>query len=399
MRCLFITGNYKPAVNSGGPVHSVSSLAGALVQKGHSVTVLALNEDDGVRMEVPLHEVTDVNGVTVIYFARSHALYDSIRRRFTQVARWESAFFEWCREHIVSFDWVHLHIGLLQPARWVSRFCEQEGIVLAYHQRGNLDSRRFKRLKWLKSLYVGWVERPVLERADVLFALSQREADVFREWTPNAREQLLPNGVDADFWLAPDESSLGEREQRRNTDKPRVVWSARWDLRKGPLEFIEMAQLVSNRLPKVEFLMIGPERGADFAKVEAAAAQSGLKNLRLLQGLDAASRREQLQAADCFVLPTYGEGFSLGILEALAAGCVVLTTDEANFPELSDQPFGHILKNKPQVFADALVEVLSGTPMLNYSVRRAASEFVRNHYDWSTIGDRYLEIMKTTLNG
>lgn len=396
MRCLFITGNYKPAVNSGGPVHSVSSLAGALVQKGHSVTVLALNEDDGVRMEVPLHEVTDVNGVTVIYFARSHALYDSIRRRFTQVARWESAFFEWCREHIVSFDWVHLQIGLLHPARWITQFCKTQGVALAYHQRGNLDPRRFERWRCLKSLYIRWTEVPVLDQSDVLFALSQREREVFRAWSRKSRIELLPNGVDADFWSSEVDASTASGKLAIQADQRRVVWSARWDLRKGPIEFIETAKCVSKQLPNVQFVMLGPARGPDLGLVEAAAAS--LQNLTLIKGLDAESRREQLQAADYFVLQTYGEGFSLGILEALAAGCVVLTTDEANFPELQDQCFGHILKRDPQLFANVLIDALGDTKRIDAAVRSQAAAFVRENYDWSKIADHYIEIMESTLN-
>jgi glycosyltransferase involved in cell wall biosynthesis len=250
----------------------------------------------------------------------------------------------------------------------------------------------------LKSWYIRFIEVPVLKRADVLFALSQRESDVYRLWSSNERIQSLPNGVDAAFWSA----GLLDRQSSKELSAPgrvrRVIWSARWDLRKGPLEFIEMAKCVSKLLPKVQFVMLGPARGASLAVVEAAAAASGLENLTLMKGLDAASRREQLQAADFFVLPTDGEGFSLGILEALAAGCVVLTTDEANFPELRDQCFGHIIKKDPQLFANVLVELLGSAEAMNASIRSKASAFVRKNYDWSSITDRYIKIMASTLD-
>lgn len=369
-------------------MNSVSSLAEALVRKGHSVTVLALNEDDGQPMDVRLHEVVDVEGVSVIYFQRRDSLLEGLRNSMTQACRWEPAFFEWCRAHLAAFDWVHLQIGLLQPARWIAKSCKRRGIALAYHQRGNLDPRRFKRCRWLKSIYIRWFEVPVLDQAKVLFALSGWESEIYRLWSSPARIEQLSNGVHVDFWGAGLEDVSASETGRS------VVWSARWDLRKGPLEFIETARILSEQLPEVQFVMLGPERGADLERVEAVASAYGLKNLTIKKGLDARSRREYLQSADFFILPTYGEGFSLGILEALAAGCFVLTTEEANFPELKEQSFARILENDPSAFADAVVEVLTNRSRVDGSVKRAASAFVRREYDWSTLADRYLKIME-----
>lgn len=396
MRFLFLTANYKPAVNSGGPVNSVSSLAEGLVRRGHEVTVLALNEDSGRAMEVPLREVVEVDGVSVYYFKRVHSYYDEIRQRFTQVARWEPAFFQWCRAHITTFDCVHIHVGLLKPSSWVARFCQKHDVVLAYHQRGNLDPRRFGRLKWLKAFYIRYVEAPVLKRADVLFALSEREVEVYRMWTRNRRIQHLPNGVEADFWGdgCADRVLKSPKEER-----PQVVWSARWDLRKRPLEFIAMAKVVSQSHPEIGFLMMGPEHGSDLPIIEAALAEADLEQLQLLKGLGRESRRDHLQAADIFVLPTYGEGFSLGILEALAAGCVVLTTEAANFPDLKGQAFGHVLKNEAKAFADVLINQLSGSSTTRRQRADDAFDYVNEHFDWPIIADRYVDIIKTAVNG
>jgi glycosyltransferase involved in cell wall biosynthesis len=392
MRFLFITGNYKPAINSGGPVNSVSSLAEGLVRRGHEVTVLALNEDAGRPMEVPLRENVAVDGVSVFYFERRQSCCDKVLQRFTEVARWEPAFFKWCRAHLVSFDCAHIQVGLLSPSGWLARFCQLKGIALAYHQRGNLDPRRFGRLKWLKAWYIRFREAPVLHRADVLFALSEREADVYRMWTRSRNVQHLPNGVDAAFWAEGLTEKLLASPQR---EFPQVVWSARWDLRKGPLEFIAMAKIVSQLHPKVRFLMIGPEHGSDLRVVAAAAAD--LDQLILLKGLNREERREHLQKADIFVLPTYGEGFSLSILEALAAGCVVLTTQAANFPELEGTSFGRILENEPEIFADAVIKIVSEPADASGLTSKRASEFARDQFDWSKITDRYVAIVKAKV--
>src|SRR5690606_19471764 len=123
MRFLFVTGNYKPAVNSGGPVNSVSALAEQLVRLGHSVTVLALNEDDGEPMRVPLRCATKLEGVEVIYFETRLGPADRFLGAFMRVKRWEAAAFEWLDLNLKEYDWVHLQIGLLQPAGWLTKRC------------------------------------------------------------------------------------------------------------------------------------------------------------------------------------------------------------------------------------------------------------------------------------
>lgn len=392
MRFLFVTGNYKPAVNSGGPVNSVSALAETLVYLGHTVTVIALNEDAGMPMAVPLRSATCVEGVEVIYFEAGHTVIDQFRAALSRVRPWEAAAFEWLDSHIKEFDFVHLHLGLLQPANWLAKRCQALGIPLGYHQRGNLDPRRFGRLKWLKSAYIAIVEVPVLRRCAVLFALSEREEEVYRSLCPGASVARLPNGVDSNFWSAEEHKLTGDEKPRKGAFS--AVWSARWDLRKGPLEFIEMAIRLKADFPEARFIMMGPERGADLEVVRERLARDDAAGIELYIGLSAEERRKVLNAADYFVLPTQGEGFSVGILEALAAGCCVVTTAEANFPELEGQLFGRICAADPEEMAEVIIDDSQGqTSLLRSASRAAALTFVEEYFDWKAITIHYLKVV------
>jgi glycosyltransferase involved in cell wall biosynthesis len=389
MRFLFVTGSYKPAVNSGGPVNTVSTLAERLVSFGHYVTVVALNEDDGLAMDVPLRCSTQVEGVEVIYFETKRKSFDNLYARFSRVKRWEASVYDWFDMHLSEYDWVHLHLGLLQPARWLAKRCEELKIPLGYHQRGNLDPRRFGRLRFVKSIYIKIIEVPVLRRCATLFALSAREEAVYRTWLKAAPVHRLPNGVDADFWSSG--NSPIQNDAKVGSGNLCAVWSARWDLRKGPLEFIEMAIQVKRRNRHARFLLMGPDRGVALDAVRERLAKSDATWIGLKVGLSREERREILKDVDYFVLPTQGEGFSVGLLEALAAGCSVITTKEANFPELEGQQFGHICPAEAGEMAKVIIDSQQKPEVKRLLSKRAALGFVREHFDWDAITRVYLK--------
>jgi len=396
VRFLFITGNYKPAVNSGGPVNSVSSLAECLVRQGHSVTVLALNEDDGQSMDCPLDKPVRIEGVEVWYFQARAPLWRRVRARVSGIRRWEPAAFKWLTQHVPEFDVVHLQVGLLQPARAIAKLTRKHAKILCYHQRGNLDPQRFGRLSCLKGLYIRLIEVSVLRSASLLFALSQRERDVFQQWCPAAKVVRLPNGVEFERWRKNAEKTAPPADCSPSAG-PVILWSARWDVRKGPLEFVEAAKILSRQLPDATFQMVGPATGEEvFRKVKAQVAAANVPRHYLYCDLPDPERKAIMHQANYFVLPTYGEGFSVGILEAMAAETVVITTPEANFPELEADQVGCIVSRSPSDIADKILALEADTKNRDQLARRA-SRYVKERYDWRRITNEYLAVIEKII--
>lgn len=394
MRFLFITGNYKPAISSGGPVNSVSNLAEELVRLGHSVTVMALNEDDGVPMTVPLRSVVAIEGVEVIYFPAGQRLTDRIRATLSRVRVWELAAFNWLKLHLAEYDFVHLQIGLLQPANWLAKQCHRLGVLLGYHQRGNLDPRRFGSLRWIKAVYIKIVEKPALSRAAVLFALSLREAAVYRALCPNGHIEHLPNGVNAKAWAQT--VSISERLAfllQKTEDKLLLTWMARWDNRKGPDFFLRVLAHLKNLGLPVEGIMAGPGDCEISARCEALAVELGLiDDCHFLQQPTEQEKVTLLQRTQFFLLPTQGEGFSVGLLEAMAAKCCVVTTPEANFPELAEAAAGIVASLDEERWSAVIAESIRVEDFIMKAT--TAKTLVENFYSWQVIAKKYLQIVE-----
>ncbi len=121
----------------------------------------------------------------------------------------------------------------------------------------------------------------------------------------------------------------------------------------------------------------GPERAA----LERLAMEYGVSDrIRFAGYRDDA--RDLFSAMDVFVLPSRGEGLSLALLEAMAAGVPVMATDTGETRNvIADGAAGIILPNAtqswPQIIAAQLADLNS--PATTQRVT-AAAERVRNHY-------------------
>lgn len=119
-----------------------------------------------------------------------------------------------------------------------------------------------------------------------------------------------------------------------------------------------------------------------------------LPGLRLLGPVQAAEMPALYAQCDVFVLPTFFEGFSLAVLEALAAGLPVITTPNSGAENVLVSPaLGRIV---PTGDCDALVAALRDSmrePPRRRAVQ-AAAHALRAEFDWSAYGTRWAALLR-----
>ena len=98
-----------------------------------------------------------------------------------------------------------------------------------------------------------------------------------------------------------------------------------------------------------------------------------------------------LACADVFVLPSYAEGFSNAVLEALAAGLPVVISEHCNFPEVAECGAGHVVRNDVREIADA-VSTFLGDEHRREEASRNGSRLVEERYSWSTVAEAFAEL-------
>lgn len=107
-------------------------------------------------------------------------------------------------------------------------------------------------------------------------------------------------------------------------------------------------------------------------------------------------KRAALATADVFVLPSYTEGFSNAILEAMAASLPVVISRQCHFPDVATAGAGHVVATDAGAIASAIERLLQ-SPARRREMGRQGKALVADRYAWdrvaATMGDWYRQLL------
>jgi len=238
----------------------------------------------------------------------------------------------------------------------------------------------------LRRAFVGWVLEPLtLLLSSAVFVVC--EEGLRRPILRRRKNKLLgvvPNGVEL---RTRDDDARGRlrNELRIGPDEVVVVIVARVVRDKGHFDLIEALATVERSLHNPTHVLIVGE-GDDLAAV--IDAGRALTNTVL----HAVGRRSDvpnlLDASDIFVLPSYHEGMSNALLEAMAAGLPVIATSVGGSTEVVQHGGGMLVSpGHPQELADALSSLLV-SPTVRERLGEDARRTVIDHYTIKHMTDR-----------
>ena len=182
-----------------------------------------------------------------------------------------------------------------------------------------------------------------------------------------------------------------------------TVANLRPNLEKGQVEFIQAAAIVVKQIPNVQFLIIGSGPLKPF--LESQIKQLKLEDKVLIIGsiVQSEARKdvnEILQIFDLFVLPSYREGFSNALLEAMAAGKpVIATAVGGNVEAVVDNVTGILVPPKdPESLAKTIIRLLNN-PEQAKEMGKCGQERVEREFQLQCMIDKmeqvYIDLAKS----
>jgi poly(glycerol-phosphate) alpha-glucosyltransferase len=268
-------------------------------------------------------------------------------------------------------------------------------VVSSVHGMLEAWELRHKRLK--KSLYAAFLERPSLERSSCLRALSEREVGDYRRFGCRSPLALIPNGIEP---LVRVEPSLALELFPQLRDKAVVLFLGRVHQKKGILNLLQAWKHVARRHGDAHLVVTGPECGDTGQKIRNLIAESDLRARVTITGVLSGPRKLSLLSyARYLCLPSYSEGLSVAVLEALSIGLPSIVTPECNIPLIGARGAGRITANQPAILADTLISCLEASDRERDEMSRAGRRLARDEYDWSTVARSMQSVYEWMLGG
>ncbi len=202
--------------------------------------------------------------------------------------------------------------------------------------------------------------------------------------TERGRFTIVPGAVDT-LHFTP-------RPGLRGEGPARLLYHGRVDRRKGVLDFIDaLAQLDASQIWRATISGIGP----DLHAARSCAASHGFDEEAIrFTGYAAYDRVPAIYAAhDIFVSPTYAEGFSNTILEAMACGLPILSCRAVGVSDCLRHEDNALLVEPGDVAGQsrALARLLADAALRDRLAATALDE-CRSNYGWLEIGRRIMGI-------
>lgn len=160
--------------------------------------------------------------------------------------------------------------------------------------------------------------RTILNMADVFLVLAPPWKRFFSEIVENRKIVVLPDAISVPDFVP------------KEYGQHKILFLGRICREKGILELFQAISQLLEKYPDIKVFLGGIWEDEELQR-EMEKLPGTVEWLGWLQG---EKKKEWLSACDIFVLPSYFEGQSVAILEAMAARCAVVASDTGGIPQM-----------------------------------------------------------------
>ena len=284
-------------------------------------------------------------------------------------------------------DVFHGHGFYVYPNWILGKQVRKRSKMLVYHPHGFLEPWILARSRIPKKIAHFLFENQNFRYAQLWRALTIKEADQIRACGISAPVVVAANGV-----------HLKEYDRHVSTGltptktKKRILFLARIHPKKGLKILLEIWPEIQGCFNDWEIIVAGPDEGGHRTELEQLTSTLGLsESVKFIGTVSGDTKLAWLKSSDLFILPSYSEGFSVAVLEAMTCAKPVLITTGCNFPEVSNENAGWICEAEHNSLKLALTRSLDLSDEERQAMGNCGRELVERKYTWTKIAETIID--------
>ena len=228
-------------------------------------------------------------------------------------------------------------------------------IVVFFHG-WNLDFAKFIDTRPLiRKLFVR-----IYNKADTICVLAEEFKQQLESWgiksTIHIETTMVNNNLLSSFNF---ESSF----QKRLSEPFNILFLSRIEKEKGIYEAIEAVSILRNR--HINACLIVAGNGSQVDEMKNYIIQNKKSGIKFIGYVEGEKKKKAFDSSYAFILPSYGEGMPISVLEAMSFGLPVLTRSVGGLKDFFINGKHGFITNSidPEIFADNIEKIIN-TPQL-----------------------------------
>lgn len=208
--------------------------------------------------------------------------------------------------------------------------------------------------------------------------------------------KLIYEAVDHQLFRPGDKAEARKQVASYGLTRPFVLFvSSLWPY-KNCEGLLRAWSMVRSELEGRQLAIVGQSEDEDYVKnLKSQAVELGIANdVVFVGGITLEEVARFYRAADLLVYPSFSETFGLPILEAMATGCPVVTSDTSAMPEIAGGAALLCDPKEPASIARLMIKALADNDRLRDAGLRRAAEFT-----WGATAAATLEVYREVAEG
>lgn len=241
------------------------------------------------------------------------------------------------------------------------------------------------------------VPRSIYNATHILADSEATRSDIISLYSvSSSKVSVLLSGVNQSFKpIADHKLSLTTRNKYNLEDVPYIITVGTVQPRKNYIRLIHALAMLHSRGIKIHLVISGGKGWLDNPIYDTIAQTHMQEFVHFIGFADDADLPVLYSAATCLAFPSLYEGFGLPILEAMACGIPVVTSNLSSLPEVAGDAALLIDPYDVNAIADALQQLIEDQPLRDRLIQKGLSRV--KEFTWQKSARQLLDIYQTLL--